>query len=74
MKKALVFTSLIFVLSSCVKPGASYYCECSIIYSTGSGTYRGANKTKGNAEVDCKDKVFDEEKKGNTVNCEVKEK
>lgn len=74
MKKAVVFAALIFTITSCVKPGRVYYCECSIIYSTGSGTYRGGDKTKGNAEVDCKDKVYNEESKGNTVTCEVKEK
>lgn len=74
MKNVVVFAALIFAFSSCVKPGRVYYCECSIIYPTGSGAYRGANKTKGNAEVDCKDTVFGEEKKGNKVTCEVKEK
>lgn len=61
-------------LYSCVKPGASYRCECSIMYPTGSGTFQGAYKTKGNADVECKERITMAESNGNTAKCEVKEK
>lgn len=69
---AITFCLLSFY--SCVKPGASYRCECNIVYPTGSGTFQGAYKTKGNADVECKERVVMAESNGNVATCEVKEK
>lgn len=74
MKKAIVFVLLAIGASSCVKLGTNYYCQCTISYKAGgTGSYKGAENTKGNADQDCKDKITMEESNGNTASCDVKQ-
>ncbi len=76
MLKNVVVVCLTLMLASCGKPGDNYYCECQITYKNNGGTgyYKGADKTKGNAEVDCKERVTMVESNGHTAQCSVKEK
>ncbi len=74
MKKAIVFALLVIGIgaSSCEKFALNYYCSCTTNYSHGGvGTYTGAKDTKGNAEVDCKEKKVAAESNGHTISCEI---
>jgi len=74
MKKAIVFALLVIGASSCVKLGTNYYCQCTISYKGGgTGSYQGAENTKGNAEVDCQEKKTAAESNGHTASCEIKQ-
>ncbi len=72
MKKLIVLSLLAISVSSCEKFALNYYCSCTTHYSHGGvGTYTGAKDTKGNAEVDCKEKKTGAEMNGHTIDCEI---
>jgi hypothetical protein len=68
----LLLLTMVFAVA-CSKSGITYYCQCTITNTVGSGTYVGPNGLTARAEADCSDKMVEVTAGGQSANCDVVE-
>lgn len=73
MNKIIPVAVIVVMTSACSKVNRSYYCQCTITHTVGSGIYTGVSTVRAKAEADCADKKMEVEADGQTANCEVLE-
>lgn len=68
----LLLLTMVFAIA-CSKSGKTYYCQCTVTNTVGSGTYVGPNGVRARAEADCSDKIAEMTAGGQSANCDVVE-